>query len=53
MRPPRTTPLSPDELRVMFADGDSIAKIYNRAYRLDRSVTKDKIRAILFERTTA
>ncbi|MBG6116756.1 hypothetical protein IWY39_000560 [Sphingobium sp. JAI105] len=53
MRPPRTTPLSPAELRTMFADGDSVTQIYNRTYRLDRSVTKDKIRAILFERTAA
>lgn len=53
MCPPRTTPISPAELRSMFADGDSLATIYNRAYRLDRSVTKDKIRAILFERTAA
>lgn len=45
----RTAPLSPAELRAMFAEGDSVAQIYGCAYRLDRSVTKDHVRAILFE----
>lgn len=45
----RTQPYSADELRAMFAEGDSVASIHSRAYRVDRSVTKDQVRAILFQ----
>ena len=51
-RAPRTAPFTPAELRAMFADGDSIAQVHARAYRLDRTMTKDHVRTILFERET-
>lgn len=50
-RAPRTAPFTPAELRTMFADGDSIAQVHARAYRLDRSMSKDRVRAILFQHT--
>ncbi|BBF70223.1 hypothetical protein [Sphingomonas bisphenolicum] len=50
---PRLTPYSPAELRAMRAEGDSVAQIHARAYRLDRSMSKDRIRAILFEQAAA
>lgn len=53
MRERRTLPYSADELRQMFREGDSVAQIYARAYRLDRTVTKDKVRAILFQEEIA
>ncbi|MFD1103686.1 hypothetical protein [Sphingobium olei] len=45
----RRRPYSADELRAMFAEGDSVSQVANRAYRLDRSMTKDRVRAILFD----
>lgn len=51
MRVRRTQPYSADELRQMFAQGDSVASIHGRAYRRDRSMTKDRVRAILFGET--
>ncbi|MEA3390142.1 MAG: hypothetical protein U9R64_12835 [Pseudomonadota bacterium] len=49
MRPPaRTQPFSDAELRAMWANGDTVTSIWNRAYRLDRSVTRARVRAILF-----
>lgn len=53
MNGPRTTPFTPAELRAMRDDGDSVSEIYARAYRLDRTLTKDRLRAILFERADA
>ena len=53
MRERRTQPYSAEELRAMRRDGDSVAQIHGRAYRLDRSMTKDRLRAILFEDGTA
>lgn len=50
---PRTEAYSPDEMRSAFAAGDSVQQIYARAYRLDRSVTKNAVRAILFEEVPA
>ena len=50
MRTGRTVPFTTEELRRMFAEGDSVAQIYARAYRIDRSMTKDRVRAILFDR---
>lgn len=50
---PRTETYSPDEMRAAFAAGDTVQQIYGRAYRLDRSVTKAKIRAVLFDRVLA
>jgi hypothetical protein len=44
----RTRPYSADELRAMFAQGDSVAQVAARAYRLDRAMTRDRVRAILF-----
>ncbi|CAD7336114.1 MULTISPECIES: hypothetical protein [unclassified Sphingobium] len=44
-----TAPYTADELRAMFAQGDSVASIHARAYRIDRSVTKAQVRAILFQ----
>lgn len=44
----RTEPFTPAELRAMFAEGDSVAQIAARAYRLDRTMTRDQVRAILF-----
>ncbi|MEO7467385.1 MAG: hypothetical protein ABIV36_10250 [Sphingobium limneticum] len=53
MRAPRTEPYAPADLRTMFARGDSVAQIHARAYRIDRAMTKDRVRAILFERADA
>lgn len=44
----RTWPLTAEEMRAMLAGGDSVAQIHGRAYRLDASVTKERVRAILF-----
>lgn len=49
MSPRRTLPSSADELRAMRCEGDTVAQIHARAYRVDRSMTKDRVRAILFE----
>ncbi|MAM40685.1 MAG: hypothetical protein CL949_19770 [Erythrobacter sp.] len=49
----RAAPYTPDELRAMFAAGDSVAQVHSRAYRLDRTMTKDRVRAILFAPVTA
>jgi hypothetical protein len=49
----RAAPYTPDELRAMFAAGDSVSQIHGRAYRLDRTMTKDRLRAILFAPVTA
>ncbi|MEA3543205.1 MAG: hypothetical protein U9R77_13955 [Pseudomonadota bacterium] len=49
----RAAPFTPDELRAMFAAGDSVAQVYSRAYRLDRTMTKDRVRTILFAPVTA
>ncbi|HKY80848.1 MAG TPA: hypothetical protein VJM09_05180 [Sphingobium sp.] len=53
MRTRRTQPYSAEELREMRRDGDSIAQICARAYSLDRSMTRDRVRAILFEKAEA
>jgi hypothetical protein len=53
MRKPRTEPYTASELRSMFSDGDSVATICARAYRLDRAMTKDRVRAILFDQVPA
>ena len=53
MRKPRTEPYTAPELRGMRDNGDSIAEICSRAYRLDRTMTKDRVRAILFEQAPA
>ena len=50
---PRAAPFSPAELRAMFSAGDSVAQIHARAYRLDKSMTKDRVRTILFEQAVA
>lgn len=49
----RAAPYTPEELRAMFAAGDSVAQVHSRAYRLDRTMTKDRVRAILFAPVTA
>lgn len=49
----RAAPYTPDELRAMFAAGDSVSQIHGRAYRLDRTMTKDRLRAILYAPVTA
>lgn len=49
MRALRTQPLTAEEMRSMYAAGDTVTKIHGRAYRLDRSITKDRVRAILFQ----
>lgn len=49
----RTAPFSPAELRAMFAQGDSVAQIHARAYRIDRAMTKARVRAILFDQAPA
>ncbi|WP_370171827.1 hypothetical protein [Sphingobium abikonense] len=49
----RFAPYTPDELRAMFAAGDSVSQIHGRAYRLDRTMTKDRLRAILYAPVTA
>lgn len=46
--PARTQPFSDAELRAMLADGDTVISIWSRAYRLDRSMTRARVRAILF-----
>lgn len=51
--PPRTTPYTPAEMRALFATGDTVAQIYMKAWRIDRAVTKDQVRAILFDRADA
>lgn len=50
---PRTRPYAAEELRAMFAGGDTVAQIAARARRLDRAMTRDRVRAILFEGATA
>lgn len=51
--PARTQPYSAAELRAMFAYGDTVAQITSRAYRLDRAMTKARVRVILFESAPA
>lgn len=49
---PRLEAYSPDEMRAAFAKGDTVQQIYARARRIDRAVTKDVVRAILFAEPT-
>lgn len=49
----RTAPFSPDELRAMRARGDSVAQIAARAWYVDRSMTKERVREILFAQVVA
>ena len=54
MRPARRIePYSPAELRKMMRDGDAVSLIITRARRLDPALSRDQVRAILFEGVTA
>lgn len=45
----RRAPYTAAELRDMFAQGESVAQVHSRAYRADRTMSKDRVRAILFD----
>ena len=49
----RTQPYSADELRQMLRDGDTVALIITRARRLDPSLSRDQVRAFLFDEVPA
>ncbi|EPR09899.1 hypothetical protein M527_07180 [Sphingobium indicum IP26] len=46
---PRTTPYSAYELRQMRQAGDAVSLIISRFQRLDPGMTRDRVRAILFD----
>lgn len=46
--PARTHPFTDAELREMRENGDSVISIASKAYRLDRTMTRARVRAILF-----